>query len=342
MNVVSFLDQLVDTLPKRQKDIIIHRFGLQSQKSKTLASLGNKYSITRERVRQIENAALKALRDDARAIKEVSEAHRRCLDHIKNLGGVRRVDFFNDDAQFVVKEDALPPSYIEFLFALFGVVMLHPDNKDYYAFWYSDSSSLEKAKKFVQKVAQLLKSKKEVVVDRGEFDSLFQGIVKDHNVPDVVGLNMLLVSKKFAANPFGDFGLVEWREIAPKTVRDKAYLVLKKRRAPMHFRAIAQEITGVGFDAKRAHPQTVHNELIKDRRFVLVGRGLYSLKEFGIEEGTTQELLKKLLKKHGPTDTESIVQLVSSQRVLKRNTILLNLQNKKHFKKLPDGKYHIA
>ena len=110
----------------------------------------------------------------------------------------------------------------------------------------------------------------------------------------------------------------------------------------MHFREIAVEINKVRFDHKRAHPQTVHNELIKDTNFVLVGRGLYSLKEFGIEPGTTREVLHRILKKKGPLPLEKIVQLVGEQRVLKYNTIFFNLQNKRYFKKTGGGHYKVA
>lgn len=336
------IDVLVSSLTKRQKEIIINRFGLMSQKPKTLASLGSKYGITRERVRQIESGALSALKEVAKKDSDIVAMHEKCLSHVRSLGGVRRSDLLYADLTFVLKDEDLEPSYVDVLLGMFGNLSLNPENKNFYAFWYETAESMKTAKKFIEKVSALLRGKKEMVIDRGKFDELFYQAVKNHNIPDFVGLNFLMISKKFSANPYGDFGLVEWREISPKTVRDKAYLVLKKHARPLHFRDIAQEINKVGFDAKKAHPQTVHNEVIKDRRFVLVGRGLYSLKEFGVDEGTTQELLKKLLKQHGPLDTESLIQLMSQQRILKRNTILLNLQNKKHFKKLSDGKYHVA
>jgi len=198
------------------------------------------------------------------------------------------------------------------------------------------------ALEFVKKLLQFLKNKKEDVIEKKQFDYLFYQVIKTHSLKDFAALNFVQNSKKFAVNPFGDFGLTEWREILPKTVRDKSYLVLKKKREPMHFREIAQEINKTKFDIRRAHPQTVHNELIKDPRFVLVGRGLYSLREFGIIPGTTREILKKILKAKGPLPLNKVVEMVSQQRVLKHNTILLNLANRKHFKKSPDGMYRVA
>ena len=87
-------------------------------------------------------------------------------------------------------------------------------------------------------------------------------------------------------------------------------------------------------------PQTVHNELIKDPRFVLVGRGLYALKEWGYEEGQVKDVILKILKEaRKPLPKEEILAGVLKQRMVKENTVLLNLNNKKYFLKTPEGKY---
>ena len=108
---------------------------------------------------------------------------------------------------------------------------------------------------------------------------------------------------------------------------------------PLHFKEIANNICTLGIDKKPAHVQTVHNELIKDGRFVLVGRGVYALREHGYEPGTVREVITRLLKERGPLDSTEVVRLVNQKRFLKENTILLNLQNRRHFKRLEDGRY---
>ena len=93
----------------------------------------------------------------------------------------------------------------------------------------------------------------------------------------------------------------DWPEISPKTVRDKIYLVLKKNDEPLHFETIARRINEVKFDdGQKALGPTVHNELIKDDRFVLVGRGMYGLQERGYEPGIAREVIAKVLKEKGP------------------------------------------
>lgn len=342
MTLKVLLDAIVAALPKRQKDIIVQRFGLGSNQVRTLAYLGEKYGITRERVRQIEAASLRTLFKAAQEQKEIQEILKKSLDHITLLGGARRADFLIDDLKLVLKDKTVSGSYLTLLFSLFKSPLYFSETDELYAFWYIDATALKEVKSFIQKVALFLKNKKEALIERNEFDTLFAQVTKQHNVKEFIALNFLLNSKEFHVNPYGNFGLTKWPEITPSTIRDKAYLVLKKRKAPMHFREIAQEINRVKFDAKKAHPQTVHNELIKaSDRFVLVGRGLYSLREFGIEPGNTRDVLLRLLKKNGPMELDKLVQLVSRERVLKHNTIFLNLQNKKFFKKT-NGNYHLA
>jgi len=84
---------------------------------------------------------------------------------------------------------------------------------------------------------------------------------------------------------------------------------------------------------------TCHNELIKDKRFVLVGRGIYALAEWGYKTGVVKDVIRDLLKKNGPMKKEDIVEQVMKERYLKKNTILVNLQNNKYFKKNKNGEY---
>ena len=152
--------------------------------------------------------------------------------------------------------------------------------------------------------------------------------------------NYVKLSKRFVKSPFNDTGLADWSEVNPKTARDWAYLVLKRADRPMHFSEIAK-LVGNHRKQKYTNLQTVHNELIKDNRFVLVGRGLYGLREAGLIPGTAREIIAHVLKKEGPLHSREVVNRVREQRVLKEGTILINLQNKKYFECLSDGRYSV-
>src|SRR3989344_4735689 len=67
-------------------------------------------------------------------------------------------------------------------------------------------------------------------------------------------------------------------------------LVIRKHGSPIHFRDVAKQIM-VMFK-KKAHVATTHNELIKDPRFVLVGRGLYALAEWGYAPGIVRDVIR--------------------------------------------------
>jgi RNA polymerase primary sigma factor len=60
--VSSMLQEMVKTLPPREATILIFRFGLDGSNERTLEEVGEKFGVTRERVRQIQNIALRKLR----------------------------------------------------------------------------------------------------------------------------------------------------------------------------------------------------------------------------------------------------------------------------------------
>ena len=139
-------------------------------------------------------------------------------------------------------------------------------------------------------------------------------------------------------------GLIEWPEIKPRGVKDKAFLVFKKHQKPLHFTDVAGLIDKLEYNLpnKKTYPQTVHNELIKDSRFVLVGRGTYALSEWGYVPGTIKDIIVNVLKeKKEPASKEDIVKEVLSQRLVAKNTVLMNLNNKKHFDKDSNNKYFL-
>ena len=69
---------------------------------------------------------------------------------------------------------------------------------------------------------------------------------------------------------------------------------------------------------------------------------MYSLAEFGYQPGTAKEVISSVLKKHGPLPSKEIIGLVKQQRFLKENTIIINLNNRKYFRRLNDGRYHLV
>ncbi len=334
----SLIKNLLSGLAGRQKEVVEKRYGLIKGASLTLAEIGNAFGITRERVRQIENLALSEIRQKSESNPEYKNCVQNLTQHLKSFGGVRKEEELVSDLVSAGGSADLLRSQLHFLFDVSQSAAYHHATPDYHAHWYLDEDTKKQAATFVNALYNGLKNKKEEILTHKKFDVLFAEAVRGHGLADRAALNYASISKKFTANVYGDFGLSEWSEVNPQTSRDWAYLVLKKNSKPLHFTAIAEAINQVR-NRKQTHPQTVHNELIKDSRFVLVGRGTYGLREFGILPGTAREVIAHFLKNQGAMNAKDVVAAVLKERQFKENTLLLNLQNRKHFKRLPDGRY---
>ena len=341
--LTNTINNLISGLDSRRQEVINDRFGLNGSKIQTLEKLGSRHGITRERVRQIESEALNRLRE---RIDEKDESYKKIVfsinNHLRNNGGLRRDDIFSNEIKSILKDEKLNHWHLRLFSEISGEIFYYPRNDYFHQFWYLDENDISLLKKFLSELERTIANKRAQLINEGNFHSHLFLIVKRHGISDTMGINYVSVSKKFGINPFGDFGLSHWEEISPKTVREKSYLVLKKIGKPMHFREISESINKNGFDGKKALPQTVHNELIKDKNIILVGRGVYALKEHGYLPGTTREVIKQILKQKGPMPSRKLIENVLKQRILKENTILINLHNKNYFKRLSDGKYRLA
>ena len=341
VKINDIINDLTAGLSSRQKDIIESRFGLNGEEL-TLAAIGEKYGLTRERVRQIESGSLDLVRKKFNN-SPANRLLKSAIDYLQKSGGIKKEDDFIKELKIMFKDDSLDKKTLKFIFEIAGKLDILKNNKNFYDFWYIGVNSLKKLTDFISRAEKFLKSKKNEFLskDMKINDFLFL-MEKETGIGKDAILNYISVSRKFVKNSFGDFGLSAWGEINPKTMRTKAYLILKKHGDSLHFRDIAKKINEASFDNRKALEATVHNELIKDPRFVLVGRGIYALSELGHRPGTAKEVIGRVLKEKGPMRAEEVINLVKQERFLKDNTILLNLQNRKNFKKLADGKYHLA
>lgn len=327
----------------RQKEIINKRYGLMAPEILTLEELGKKYGITRERVRQIEAVALNQIRKAGQNNPVFNKLIELVVNYLKKFGGLRREDLLLVDFKYLAKNSEsidFLTNQLRFLFEASDKINYSALNDNFHAYWYLTEENRNQAFAFVKNLKSTLKNKKEEILDHKKFDELFNRVIKPHRLQDSIAMNYASISKDFAVNYYGDFGLSKWREIVPKTARDWAYLVLKKENKPLHFTDLAKYIAQIRKN-KKTNPATVHNELIKDERFVLVGRGIYGLKDFGIIAGTAKEVMRHFLKKYGPLKPKELFRLVLAKRTFKPNTLLINLQNKKNFKRLLDGRYTI-
>ena len=64
------IEDMLDTLTEREREVLHFRFGLEDGHSYTLEEVGKKFNVTRERIRQIEAKALRKLRQPSKRLKD--------------------------------------------------------------------------------------------------------------------------------------------------------------------------------------------------------------------------------------------------------------------------------
>ncbi|MBI2582806.1 hypothetical protein HYV98_00930 [Candidatus Azambacteria bacterium] len=332
------ISELLKGLASRTREVIEKRFGLKDGRRWTLESIGQQFGITRERVRQIEADGLRTLRR-AEALAKAAPLFAFTEDILKRSGGLREEGKLYEELSGALGEKKPLKQELAFLLTLSEKFSRLPEEDDVKSLWCLEKQAVGKARDALKNVEKELNRVGAPVAASG-LEEILSAQAKVFFGSPNVGRGLLEVSTRIAANPFGEYGLKQWSVITPRGVRDKAYLVLKKEGKPLHFRMVSERINAAGFSNRKAHPQTVHNELIKDQRFVLVGRGMYGLKEWGYEPGTVREVMLTLFKKaQKPLTREEVLSRVLEKRFVKENTILLNLQNRKYFLRTADGRY---
>ena len=338
-STTKIITAALNGLTPRQKEVLEGRFGLKGGEGETLAAIGDRMSITRERVRQIEHAALAVAKTNIVKDGEALALLAKIKQYIIARGGVAKKADVVSFADGVAK--GMGENQIDFLSEASATFNTYREDENYHPFYYVSDKDLKNAQSFVDGWSGFLKSKREIALPGPAYRAELASFSKTKAIEASIAENYLGITKLIRANRYGDVGLHDWPEINPSTIRDKIYLVLKKGGEPLHFEDIAKKINEVKFDEQVALAPTVHNELIKDERFVLVGRGMYALKEHGFEPGTAREVIAKVLKTHGPLKATDVVSRVNSQRFFKENTILINLQNKSAFERTSDGRYKV-
>ncbi|MBI2674080.1 MAG: hypothetical protein HYX23_02250 [Candidatus Zambryskibacteria bacterium] len=327
--------RLLSVLTKRGQDIIVSRYGLGSKAAKfTLDAIGKKYGITRERVRQIENHSLLTVRK-SKIYKDLESVFIELKEIILGLGGI----LSEKDLLRHLSKDPSVQNHFYFLLIIGEEFKREQADEEFKHHWHVDRELADKIKSALRKLYASL-SDDELVIE-SDLISSFLEEVKDLNEKyknEEVVKRWFSISHKIGKNPLGEWGRASSSNVNAKGMRDYAFLVIRKHGSPIHFKEVAKAIT-LYFN-KKAHVATTHNELIKDPRFVLVGRGLYALSEWGYISGVVKDVIKKILEKEGPLAKDKIIEKVLKERYVKENTILVNLQNPKYFKKDSSGRYH--
>jgi len=342
LNLVEMLEDIFLVLTQKEKEIIIKRFSLSDEPKQTLEKIGQHFSVTRERIRQIEKIALNKLRRtiDNTRFSDISKLAHEIL---TCNGELLLEDLLISEILLKIHSGAAVDGKIVKL-----VLAVNPDFNGseklnvFKPFWHLLSLSGKRIESLSNTVHALLAKKKEVVELPVLIDEVQETLGAEKVDNEKTLYSLLNIDVRLKVVDKNKVGLMSWRHINPKSIRDKSYIVLKKHGKPMHFVEIANAITNAGFDKKVVTTQAVHNELIRDEMFVLVGRGLYGLKEWGYKRGTVADVIEDLLGKKSPLSKQEIINGVLKQRQVKKGTISLNLQKNSKFQRVGRAMYALA
>ena len=330
----TLIKRLLAAAPERSRKVITQRFGLGTNAEReTLEAIGDRLSITRERVRQIEAAGLSAIRG-SKAFKEAANAFDELTKYIDKLG----VMVSEDALLKALGKDEKARNRFRFMLVVGASFLRERETDDFLARWHIDTATANKIHDALSKLYASLKD--DEVFTEGELLDRFLDELKGVNDAyknEEVLKRWLSLSKHIGSNPLAQWGKTTAPAIHIKGIRDYAYLAVKRHGKPMHFSEVSKAIGSLF--SKKAHVATTHNELIKDARFVLVGRGLYALTEWGYSPGVVRDVIREVLDKQGPLKKDDIIKHVRLARFVKDNTILVNLNDSRYFKRLKDGRY---
>ncbi len=335
-NIEQVVNSVLGTIEReREREIISRRFGLFDRKE-TLEQIGELLGITRERVRQLEKAVvlrLKAAGSDGK-LPNINEVQNTLKQHISAMGNVARVTDLS--AKLSTDNSRIDQSRIAFLAELGPKLAVIDDNDHFYHA--VGIKQIHDEKKMKDQIGIII----EAIKKMGEPEAI-EKIAEAINDKDAKHVQALASVSKQLATLNNRWGLIKWPMVNPKNIRDKIYVILKENGKHMHFNEIAGSIKDSSFKRKDVTTQAIHNELIKDKRFVLIGRGIYALKEWGYEKGTVADIITEVLKKaKEPLHRDEIVKRVLKSRYVKETTILLNLQGKSQFKRVAKATYTLA
>src|SRR5438105_1954094 len=335
INIESIVQDILGSIEReRDREIISRRFGLFDRRE-TLEQIGELLGITRERVRQLEKAVITRLKSSAdKDLPHIKKVEATLSAHLKDMGKVARVSDITD--RLTKSNSKTDQARVSFLSNLSPGIAVIDDNDHFFHAVGLAAEHTEKAiRDRVNKIIDAIK-------DIGEPTDIAT-IAQKINNSDPKHVQALASISKSIANLHGRWGLTKWPMVNPKNIRDKIYVILHDAGKPMHFSQIAEAIKKSHFKRKDVTTQAIHNELIKDNRFVLIGRGIYALREWGYKKCTVADVIAEVLKKEGgPLHRDEIVRRVLKSRKVKETTILLNLQGKPQFKRVAKATYALA
>jgi hypothetical protein len=349
ISYVELVNDLLANLPEREREVLQKRNSLGDFPKYTLEQIGKDFNITRERVRQIEREGLKKIKSlDFNKVKlPFKDLENAVIDFLKNHGGAMAEWHLSE--KLLKEQKADEEKALAFILSniLAEKIKRIADLDQYHEIWALTGVDLDETLTLAEALKELIAKHGNPLAindlhDKFKSHELYAKLDNREGDNLVILEALLGLRKDLDVNILGQWGFNDWQTITPKRMTDKAYLIMLREGKPLHFVEVTDLINQANFDRKKAHPATVHNELILDDKYVLVGRGIYALKEWGYKEGTVADIISEVLKAKGPLDKKDITDEVLKQRMVQKTTITLVLMNKDRFVRQEDGRYNLV
>jgi hypothetical protein len=336
--ITDVFQGILASLAEKERSVIIRRIGLTGERE-TLQEIGDTYGITRERVRQIEDVGIKKIGRIMRtsSLMRIQESGEKILK--MHWWIMTRDRLINAIVSDIGVEGVLNMNIVDILLqANFNLQRSKPQlgTNTYFHF-------PEVSKKFIEgthkEALKILKKRGDIMEASALYEMIKINLFAQFWKIEVVAIDSIMdIYLDLVKGEEKFIGLEKWKILNPSTLKDKAIYVLKKKKEPMHFLDIANAITEHFSEPVKI--STIHNELIRNEEFVLIGRGIYVLKEWGYKDGTVLDVILDIFKKAGtPLSTEEITSRVLKIRQVKNTTIYMNLQNKKYIERVGRNLY---
>jgi len=331
LNLQDMISDLFLVLTEKEREVIKRRFSLSGQNRQTLEKIGKHFNVTRERVRQIESIALSKLRRTVGTTK-LDEVNQMAKGILRANGGVMLEDnLIGAVLKRLPNPSSLDGHILRLSLTVDSELEFNGRSASFKPFWRFSTLNLKDIQTIIESVVKVLKRRGSCMQESEKISAVqAMNLFQDRKPSDELIVSCLTIDTRLKKIEEG-WGLTEWRFVRPRSIRDKVEIILKKEGKPLHFVDIANKIKETHFDHKNVTIQAVHNELIRYPQFVLVGRGLYALREWGYEPGTVADVIERILGEKGPLTKKEIVAEVGKQRNVKVGTISLNLQKMPYF-----------
>ncbi len=333
------IQQLLIVLSDKEKYIIQNRFDLGQAGRQSLEEIGQHFGVTRERIRQIERDALKKLERNAKNtnIHILTEFAKTLL---TEEGGIAQDAYFKQKLMDIlpnVGEKELQDLHLALV--LDPAIRFQSNTLQHEAYWRLSTFDENTLETVCKKTLQILQKEKRVLPLKKLTEQLNSALKL--NLSEHCVANLLRINKECKFTQEG-LGLLAWRHIHPRTLRDKIHFILRREKKPLHFQKITELSQDAKFDGKKINVEAVHNELIRNAHFILIGRGIYALDEWGFEDGTVCEVMERILADGKPRSREELAKAVLKERQVKSTTVYLNLKNKAAFLRVGRDKYTLS